>query len=148
LEVYELTGKPISQLQEPRRLPREQSRGSVAGSYLLIGLDLPRPELYERIEQRVDGMIAKGLIEEVKGLLAKGYSKDLNSFQALGYKEVVDYLDGKWDQKTMVDELKKRTRHFARRQMTWFRRFTDVTWFPPGEKDAIIQLCQGPDSKR
>jgi len=140
LEVYELTGKPISQLQEPRR--------SVAGSYKLIGLDFPRPELYARIDQRVDSMIAKGLVDEVKGLLAKGYSKELNSFQALGYKEVVEYLDGRWTMDEMVAELKKRTRHFARRQMTWFRRFHNVHWFPPGEKDAIIQQCQGPDSKR
>jgi tRNA dimethylallyltransferase len=88
------------------------------------------------------------LIEEVKGLLAKGYSKELNSFQALGYKEVVAYLDGKWDQKTMIEELKKRTRHFARRQLTWFRRFRDVHWFKPGEKDAILSICQGPDSRK
>lgn len=126
LEVYELTGKPISELQK--------SRSSLLPTpYSLIGLDLPRPELYARIEQRVDNMIAKGLVAEVEGLLAKGYSKELNSFQALGYKEVVDYLDGKWDQATMVAELKKRTRHFARRQMTWFRRFKDVKWFSPEE---------------
>jgi tRNA dimethylallyltransferase len=129
LEVYELTGKPISEIQEPRRLSREQSRDSVAGSFVLIGLNLPRPELYARIEQRVDNMLAKGLIEEVKGLLAKGYSKDLPSFQALGYKEAVEFLDGRWTMDEMVNELKKRTRHFARRQMTWFKRFENVKWF-------------------
>jgi tRNA dimethylallyltransferase len=127
LEVYELTGKPISELQKVRQEPRR----SVAGSYVLIGLDLPRPELYSRIDQRVDSMIARGLIEEVKALLTKGYSQDLLSFQALGYKEVCEYLSGKWDQKTMVSELKKRTRHFARRQLTWFRRFSDVHWLSP-----------------
>jgi len=142
LEVYELTGRPISELQATR----DPGRGT--RDYLLVGLDLPRPELYARIEQRVDDMIAKGLIAEVKGLLAKGYSKELNSFQALGYKEAVDYLDGKWDKKTMIEELKKRTRHFARRQMTWFRRFKDAAWFPPGEKDGIIALCHAPDSKK
>ena len=85
-------------------------------------------------------MIAKGLIAEVKGLLAKGYSKELNSFQALGYKEAVEYLDGKWDEATMISELKKRTRNFARRQLTWFRRFRDVKWFSPGEAlSALIR---------
>jgi tRNA dimethylallyltransferase len=123
LEVYELTGTPISQLQEPRR--------SVAGSYILLGLDLPRPELYASIDQRVDTMIEQGLIDEVKGLLAKGYSKELPSFQALGYKEVSIHFSGKWDKEKMVAELKKRTRHFARRQLTWFRRFSDVHWLSP-----------------
>ena len=126
LEVFELTGKPISKLQEPRR--------SVAGSPpLLIGLNLPREELYSRINQRVDSMIEKGLIDEVKGLLAKGYSKALPSFQALGYKEVVEYLDGKWNKEQMIEELKKRTRNFARRQMTWFRRFKNVRWVEAGQ---------------
>jgi len=137
LEVYELTGKPISKLQE-LRTPHSKLHNR---AYTLIGLDLPRPELYERINLRVDNMITKGLIEEVKGLLAKGYSKELNSFQALGYKEAVEYLDGKWTKEQLIDELKKRTRHFARRQMTWFRRFKSVQWFSPDEKDAIIKLC-------
>jgi tRNA dimethylallyltransferase len=129
LEVYELTGKPISKLQESRQ-PNTDSR---AQEYNLIGINLPREELYQRINQRVDNMIAKGLIEEVKGLLAQGYSKELNSFQALGYKEVVEYLDGKWSKELMIEELKKRTRNFARRQMTWFRRFKDAQWFSPEE---------------
>jgi len=131
LEVYELTGKPISELQEPRRL--------VAGSYQLIGLTLPREELYSRINQRVESMIEKGLIEEVKGLREKGYGKNPPSMQALGYKEVIDYLEGKWTKEEMIDELKKRTRNFARRQMTWFRRFQNVKWFDvPVDSQAIL----------
>jgi tRNA dimethylallyltransferase len=146
LEVYELTGKPISELQ---KLRQEEPRRSVAGSeYILIGLDLPRAELYARINARVDEMMAKGLIGEVEGLLAKGYSGKLNSFQALGYKEAVEYLDSKWTREQMVEELKKRTRNFARRQLTWFRRFRDVHWFSPTEKDAIIALCQGQEHKK
>jgi len=171
LEVYEVTGKPISELQqkrvaevfrpplngdlkvastneEPRQLVPTLRRDSVAGSYLLIGLDLPRETLYSRINQRVDNMIAKGLIDEVKGLLAKGYSKELRSFQALGYKEVVQYLAGLWTKEKMIEELKKRTRNFARRQMTWFRRFSDVHWFSPEEKDGIMKLCQERDKKK
>ena len=84
-------------------------------------------------------MMAAGLIDEVKVLLAKGYPKDLPSFQALGYKEVIEYLDGKWDQEKMVSELKKRTRNFARRQMTWFKRFKNVKWFDAAiDRQAII----------
>jgi tRNA dimethylallyltransferase len=73
-------------------------------------------------------MIRKGLVEEVKGLLNKGYSKNLNSMQALGYKETVEYLEGRWTKEKMIEELKKRTRNFAKRQMTWFRRFGNVDW--------------------
>ncbi|MDD4179454.1 MAG: tRNA (adenosine(37)-N6)-dimethylallyltransferase MiaA [Candidatus Margulisbacteria bacterium] len=140
LEVYELTGKPISELQRLRQI--NSPHLSVGNNeFFVIGLNLPREELYPRINARVDNMIAKDLIDEVKGLLAKGFSKGLNSFQALGYKEVIEYLDGKWTKDQLIDELKKRTRHFARRQMTWFRRFKDVQWFSPDEKDAIIKLC-------
>lgn len=124
LEVYELTGEPVSKLQ------KRGTANSFAGSSL-IGLNLPREELYPRINNRVDQMMEKGLIEEVKGLLAKGYSRELNSMQALGYKEVIEYLEGHWDKDKMIDELKKRTRHFARRQRTWFKRFENVKWFEP-----------------
>jgi tRNA dimethylallyltransferase len=65
----------------------------------------------------------------VKGLLEKGYSKDLKSFQALGYKEVVSYIEGLWAKDQMIEELKKRTRNFAKRQMTWFKRFKNIKWF-------------------
>ncbi|MFA4966920.1 MAG: tRNA (adenosine(37)-N6)-dimethylallyltransferase MiaA [Candidatus Margulisiibacteriota bacterium] len=122
LEVYELTGQPISKLQKTGLLAH-----GLTGAQI-IGLNLPRETLYERINQRVDSMIEKGLIKEVKGLLAKGYNKDLPSMQALGYKEIIDYLDGKYSKEEMIEELKKRTRNFARRQMTWFRRFTNITW--------------------
>jgi tRNA dimethylallyltransferase len=133
LEVFELTGKPFSTLQ------KKQETGNRKLATGIIGLNLPREELYKRIEERVDQMINKGLIDEVKGLIEKGYSKDLTSFQALGYKEVCEYLDGKWDKAKMIDELKKRTRHFARRQMTWFRRFKDIKWLnPPFDTQAVL----------
>jgi len=122
LEVYELTGNPISQIQ------KRESRKKRTESQILIGLNLPREILYEKINLRVDNMIEKGLVDEVKGLLEKGYSKNLRSFQALGYKEVITYLKGTWTKEKMIEELKKRTRNFARRQMTWFRRFEGVLW--------------------
>ena len=136
LEVYTLTGKPISQLQKLRMEPETKRLGSIeeeprrlaAGSYLLIGLNLPRDQLYERINKRVDEMMDKGLIDEVNGLRGKGYGRELISMQALGYKEVIDYLENKYTKDEMIEELKKRTRNFARRQMTWFRRFKDVSW--------------------
>ncbi|MBI5701099.1 tRNA (adenosine(37)-N6)-dimethylallyltransferase MiaA [Candidatus Saganbacteria bacterium] len=151
LEVFELTGKPISELQKKHPLsfsPLVRGRcpelveGQRGSSYTIIGLSLPREILYERINKRVDNMIAKGLIDEVKGLLAKGYPKDIRSFQALGYKEVIEYLDGNFTKEQMIEELKKRTRNFARRQMTWFKRFKDVNWIESRENpiDAIKPL--------
>ncbi|MGB9612733.1 MAG: tRNA (adenosine(37)-N6)-dimethylallyltransferase MiaA [Candidatus Margulisiibacteriota bacterium] len=154
LEVYELTGKPISALQA-RREPEikisvpSESKARInsrfanlfAGS-ILIGLTLPREELYLRINQRVDNMLAKGLIDEVKGLLAKGYPKELPSFQALGYKEVIEYLQGHWTKEEMIEELKKRTRNFARKQMTWFRRFKNINWIEvKSELCSLTKLC-------
>ncbi|MFH1347596.1 MAG: tRNA (adenosine(37)-N6)-dimethylallyltransferase MiaA [Candidatus Margulisiibacteriota bacterium] len=143
LEVYELTGYPISKLQ------RTQNSALRTPHSTLIGITMPREELYRRIEERVDQMVENGLIDEVKGLLAKGYAKDLPSFQALGYKEVIEYLDGKWPKEKMIEELKKRTRHFARRQMTWFKRFSakggsasggnNVKWFDaPVDSKAVL----------
>jgi tRNA dimethylallyltransferase len=83
-------------------------------------------------------MLANGLIEEVKSLLAKGYSKDLPSMQALGYKEVIDLIEGRWTKEKMIEELKKRTRNFARRQMTWFKRFLNVKWFEQVDSQVIL----------
>jgi tRNA dimethylallyltransferase len=130
LEVYELTGKKISDLQE-HRAPNTEHRTQ---EYKLIGLTLPRDQLYGRINNRVDQMIDQGLIDEVKGLLAKGYSKDLPSMQALGYKEVIEYLEGTWNKDKMIEEIKKRTRHFAKRQETWFKRFNNVKWQDPNSQ--------------
>jgi len=135
VEVYELTGRPISQLQKRSEEPKILFSGPES---ILIGLIMPREKLYKCIEKRVGKMIEKGLIEEVKDLLSKGYSKDLPSFQALGYKEVVEYLAGTWTKEQMMIELKKRTRHFARRQMTWFRRFKRLKWFEVPVDTKII----------
>jgi len=121
LEVFELTGEPISQQQEKLANGKQLTA-------TIIGLTLPRDQLYKNIELRVDNMLKAGLIDEVKRLLEKGYSKELTSMQALGYKEAVEMLEGRWDQAKMIYELKKRTRHFARRQMTWFRRDKRINW--------------------
>lgn len=119
LEVYYATGRPISEQQKKFKLPYE---------FEITGLTRPREELYRRIEKRVDEMIQKGLVDEVKNLLARGYSRQLQSMQGLGYKETIDYLDGCYSFDEYVNLLKKRTRNFAKRQLTWFRAFKNVNW--------------------
>jgi tRNA dimethylallyltransferase len=138
LEVYEGTGMPISKLQK---------RSPITDIYnvIMVGLNMDREKLYEKINKRVDLMIESGLIEEVKGLLAKGYDRTLTSMQALGYKETIDHLEGKRPLGETIDLIKQKTRNFARRQMTWFRRFKDVKWFEGGEKadhEVIVEYIK------
>lgn len=122
LEVFILTGKPISRHQEEGKQKKEEENN------LIIGISMPKDILYEKINLRVDLMIEKGLIDEVRNLLNK-FPKTLPSFKGLGYKETIEYIEGRWTKDQMIEELKKRTRNFARRQMTWFKRFKDVSWF-------------------
>jgi tRNA dimethylallyltransferase len=122
LEVYELTGKPMSQ-------QRTRDQESLEFEPVVIGLDMDRDDLYKRIEARVDDMLAKGLVDEVRGLIKNGYDRDLTSMQAIGYKEVAEHLNGKYSYNEMVSILKQNTRNFARRQMTWFKRFKNVKWY-------------------
>ena len=99
--------------------------------------------LYDRINRRVDLMMEDGLLEEVKGLIEEGYTKDLVSMQGLGYKEILDYLDGSCTLDEAVYILKRDTRHFAKRQLTWFRRERDVRWLDldryQGNTDLILK---------
>ncbi|MFC1559690.1 tRNA (adenosine(37)-N6)-dimethylallyltransferase MiaA [Candidatus Margulisiibacteriota bacterium] len=134
LEIYELTGKPMSELESKGdTLPYEVT---------LIGLNMDRKELYKKIEDRVDKMLEAGLIEEVKGLLDKGYDKHLTSMEALGYKETIDHIRGKYDQKAYVELLKKNTRNFAKRQLTWFRRFKNAAWFDVNKDFSIDKILK------
>ncbi len=89
---------------------------------------MDREKLYDRIDQRVDKMMAMGLPEEVEGLLNMGYNRDMTSMQALGYKEIADYLQGSVSKEEAVRILKRGTRHYAKRQLTWFRRDQRVHW--------------------
>ena len=88
-----------------------------------------REHLYQRIDKRVDIMLSNGLVEEVKRIKDMGYSRDMVSMQGLGYKEILDYLDGKCTLEEAIYILKRETRHFAKRQLTWFRREREVIWF-------------------
>lgn len=122
LEFYYLTGKKLSEhnAEEKDRL----SPYNV--SFIIINMD--REKLYERIDKRVDIMIENGLTDEVRRLLDMGYSPELVSMQGLGYKEIVPYIKGETTLDEAVYELKKRTRHFAKRQLTWFKRQTNGFW--------------------
>lgn len=122
LEYYELTGEKISVHNE-----RESQRESAYQEFFYV-LNMDRKLLYDRINQRVDKMMEDGLLEEVKALYDKGYQPEMTSMQALGYKEILHYLSGKWSLEKAIEELKKGTRHFAKRQITWFKREKNVKW--------------------
>ena len=122
LEVYKQTQKPISYFQE------ESKKKPCNFNLAYICLNMNRELIYERINFRVDNMISKGLIEEVEKLLNLGYSKDLVSLQALGYKEIIYYIEGKMAKEEAAELLKKNTRNYAKRQLTWFRGDSRVFW--------------------
>lgn len=122
LEVYELTGIPMSELQQQWH-PEKQRYPFIA-----FCLTMPRAMLYQRIEQRVDVMLANGLIAEVESLLAAGYARDTVALRSFGYKELIAYLDGKSTYLEAVEQLKQNTRRFAKRQLTWFRKDTRIEW--------------------
>jgi len=121
IEVCESSGQPISELQKLN-----------APNYrvLRIGLTMPRVQLYERINARVDAMITAGLVDEVRGLIERGYAPDLPSMSGLGYRQIVDYLQGKTSLEEAVRVLKRDTRRFVHHQYTWFR-LNDprIVWF-------------------
>lgn len=135
LEVYERTGVTLSEQlaaqtrESPYRL-------------CLIGLTMARDKLYARIEERVDGMIRQGLVEEVRGLMAQGFDGSMTAMQGLGYKEIAAHLRGEMSLADAVALLKRDTRRFAKRQLSWFRRMPDVQWVDvtePEKKAAHLQ---------
>lgn len=122
LEIYYETGKPMSFYYNKFREPND--------SYNLafIGLKMDRKKLYDRINKRVDLMIEYGLVEEVERLLKIGYNKNLSSLQGLGYKEIIKYIDGEYSLDEAIEIIKRDTRRFAKRQLTWFRRDNRIMW--------------------
>ena len=132
LEVCLSTGKPFSSF-------RKKTKAERPFDILKIGLNRDREELYERINERVDIMVAKGLLEEVKGLYDyKGHQ----ALQTVGYKEIFDYMDGQYDWEEAIRLLKRNTRHYAKRQMTWFRRDAEIHWFSPKELEEIVMWIE------
>ena len=127
LTFFEMTGEKLSEHNK-----RERERSSPFDfAYFVLTMD--RKKLYERIDKRVDLMFDMGLVEEVKALMAKGYDKSLVSMQGIGYKEVIDYLNGKTSLEECIDIIKRDTRHFAKRQLTWFKREKVVTYIDKDE---------------
>jgi len=132
LEVYELTGKPISSFYKKSKAQGESPnvKTDSEGKYLTLffGLTCPREQLYAKINQRVDLMIKSGLIDEVKRLLSLGYKEDLNSMQAVGYRQIASYLRGDLSLSEAVRKISQDTRRYAKRQLTWFRQDKRIFW--------------------
>ena len=135
LEFYHLSGKKISEHNETER----QKQSPYNFAYFVLTDE--RAKLYERIDRRVNAMIEAGLVEEVKKLKSMGCSREMVSMQGLGYKEILAYLDGGCTLEEAVYIIKRETRHFAKRQLTWFKRERDVIWLDKqafGYDDAAI----------
>jgi tRNA dimethylallyltransferase len=135
LEVYYATGLPIWKFHE------KQVR-EIDVEFKLYGLNWKRDILYKNIEIRVDSMIDNGLIEEIKYILDKGYSKTLNSLNTVGYKEIISYLDGEITLDRAVDLIKRNTRRYSKRQMTWFRGMDGMYWFDVASLDDLNNICE------
>lgn len=138
LEIYQQSGMPWSEhlagqrqnealLQFPGRKP------------LKLGLTCDRDVLYQRINKRVEIMLAQGLLNEVEMLLAKGYDQSLKPMQAIGYRHMVNYLNGNCDWDRAVALLARDTRHYAKRQYTWFNRDPEINWYHPGQHEEIME---------
>ena len=141
LEYYKLTGNPISEHNEAEL----QKESPYNFAYFVLTDD--RENLYSRIEKRVDIMMNQGLLNEVQRLKDMGYHRQMVSMQGLGYKEILDYLDGKCTLEEAVATIKLETRHFAKRQLTWFRREREVQWLDKSkfnyDEDAVLdEMCR------
>ncbi len=131
LEVTILSGRKFSE---------QRVKGSMLGNFLLIGIDVPREVLIERIDRRIDQMMERGLPEEVARLHARGYSWDLPSMSGIGYREFREYSEGKKSLALVAAQLKQDTRQYARRQMTWFRKQEGIHWCRDyAEAEALVQ---------
>jgi len=128
LEIITMTGRPYSSFLT--RQKKERDFGIIQ-----TGLNIERKQLYENINLRVENMIRKGLVEEAKALHP---FRKLNALETVGYKEIFDHLEGKTSLKEAIDLIKRHSRQYARRQLTWFRKNKHVRWFSPDEPDAMI----------
>ena len=131
LEIFETTGKKKSEQGDSYK-PRFD--------YLAIAINYPREVLYERIDKRVDIMFENGLVDEVKGLLANGIDKNMQCMKAIGYKEVVECLENGQGEAKMRDAIKLNTRHYAKRQITFFKRIPNLVWLDPERTDSVLEL--------
>ena len=148
IEVYLQTGKSIVDQQPDRPEAHESSR-----RLRILALNPPRAELYQRINERTETHFRAGLVDEVRDLLARGFSPTSNALGAHGYRRVVEYLQGRRDVDSAIEQTRLDVRHYAKRQLTWFRHETGVEWFDGfGEENGILRsvlenLAAGPRSK-
>ena len=131
LEVHQVSGRRMSEYQQ------EHGFAERPFSALIIGLNRDRDALYRRIEERIDWQLAHGLIEETKQLLARGYRRDSAAMKGLGYRQVAEHLAGEYDATEMVRRFKRDTRHYSKRQMTWFRKEPGIQWLTIGESESV-----------
>lgn len=122
IEIYKVTGKPMSLHNKNFRKPNNDY------NLTIIGLNMDRERLYQRINNRVDLMVSDGLLEEVKNLLNMGYDKNMISMQGIGYKEIIMYLEGHIELDKSIEIIKRGSRNYAKRQLTWFRRNKTINW--------------------
>ncbi|HDR89274.1 MAG TPA: tRNA (adenosine(37)-N6)-dimethylallyltransferase MiaA [Bacteroidetes bacterium] len=132
LEISIMTGKPYSAFLTRKPKVRDFRM-------ILIGLTLPRKELYEKINRRVDQMVAGGLVEEARALYP---FRHLNALNTVGYRELFDHFSGKTGLEEAVEKIKDHTRQYARKQLTWFRKNPDITWFHPGNREEIVKYLK------
>lgn len=135
LEVVRITGKPIWQHhQDEIKISKFR--------FKQIGLNWQRESLYKNIENRVDEMIEKGLIDEVKSILNRGFEKSINSLNTVGYKEIIQYLDSEISLDKAIELIKRNTRRYAKRQMTWFNADNRIEWHQIKDKEDLIKLAE------
>ena len=133
VEVCRVAGVPYSSLRSESVKKREFD-------ILKIGLNREREELYDRIDRRVDIMVEEGLVDEAKMLYDR---RELNALNTVGYRELFDHFDGKYDLAEAIRLIKRNSRHYARKQLTWFKRDKDIVWFNPDDKEAILKEILG-----
>ena len=136
LEVCLVTGRPYSEQRVGERAERPFN-------IVKVGTDMPRDVLYERINRRVDTMVADGLVEEARAMYPK---RALNALQTVGYRELFEYFDGRCTLDEAIELIKRNSRRYAKRQLTWFRRDMATGWFPPSDLDGIIAFVDGAKS--
>ena len=132
LEVFHISGEPIWKFQKEHKRETDIE-------FRQFGLNWPREILYKNIETRVDKMIDLGLVDEVKSLLANGYNENINALNTVGYKEIISYLKGEYSLERAIELIKRNTRHYAKRQMTWFRKDESINWLDINSNEDLFK---------
>ncbi|HRY90807.1 MAG TPA: tRNA (adenosine(37)-N6)-dimethylallyltransferase MiaA [Candidatus Gracilibacteria bacterium] len=117
---------------------KREEKGDQMFNVFSVGVDWPREDLYDRINRRVDSQLDRGLLNEVKTLMMRGYGSDLPSLTSIGYAEIISYLKGETDLQSALENIKKNTRNYAKRQLTWFRHNQGVRWITPGDLNQLL----------